>query len=492
MNKLGREQGLIDAFKKLKTETQAAEKAMADAKTKAAELGKELKDTESPTKKQQAAFEKARKAARDAAEAYQTNAVGLQQLRGKMQEAGISTSALAAHQIRLRKEQEQAAAKSNELARSIKATGDAAKKPFPDPTPKLKEGLSQSRKLADDLRSEMARLLTAAALGKFVKDSTQAVRTAEASFRGLEAVANHTGVGIGRAFQEAQKLAADGLLTVSDASKSLQNLLSRGYNLDQAVETINRLKDAAAFNRTANLSMTEAVLSATEGLKNENSTLVDNAGVTKNVAKMWEEYAKQHGLAVNELTQAQKIQAEYNGILKETEAQAGNAQKALGGFEGQVATLNKSINELETGLGAALIPALTNLAEGGKYVVNEWIKPFLGGIEILAIKSAAVAESMDDFWSFMTAGSFKEGMQAFDRMNQNFAIADEMAAQVVERYEGGLIPAAQELGKAAKESGDKVQQRARPRLRRPPSRWLQRSPKRATRARKPGPTSRRR
>ena len=37
----------------------------------------------------------------------------------------------------------------------------------------------------------------------------------------------------------------------------------------------------------------------TEGLKNENSILVDNAGVTKNVAKMWEDYAKaigvQHG-----------------------------------------------------------------------------------------------------------------------------------------------------------------------------------------------------
>lgn len=33
-------------------------------------------------------------------------------------------------------------------------------------------------------------------------------------------------------------------------------------------------------------------MSATEGLKNENSILVDNAGVTKNVAKMREEYAK--------------------------------------------------------------------------------------------------------------------------------------------------------------------------------------------------------
>ena len=127
LNKLGREQGLIDAFKKLKTETQAAEKAMADAKTKASELGKELKDTESPTKKQQAAFEKARKAARDAAEAYQTNAVGLQQLRGKMQEAGVSTSGLAAHQLRLRKTQEGLVASGQSLTQSLQASSEAAK-----------------------------------------------------------------------------------------------------------------------------------------------------------------------------------------------------------------------------------------------------------------------------------------------------------------------------------------------------------------------------
>ncbi|MNP86589.1 hypothetical protein D3C76_1869210 [compost metagenome] len=36
---------------------------------------------------------------------------------------------------------------------------------------------------------------------------------------------------------------------------------------------INRLKDAAAFNRQANLGLSEAVLTATEGLKNENSVL---------------------------------------------------------------------------------------------------------------------------------------------------------------------------------------------------------------------------
>ena len=40
--------------------------------------------------------------------------------------------------------------------------------------------------------------------------------------------------------------------------------------------------------------------------------------VTSNVAKMWEDYAKSIGVTTASLTQAQKIEAEYQGILEET------------------------------------------------------------------------------------------------------------------------------------------------------------------------------
>ncbi len=55
--------------------------------------------------------------------------------------------------------------------------------------------------------------------------------------------------------------------------------------------------------------------------------LVDNAGVTKNVAKMWEEYAKAHQLKTDQLTLAQKREAEYQGVIKETAFQVGDATK---------------------------------------------------------------------------------------------------------------------------------------------------------------------
>ena len=305
---------------------------------------------------------------------------------------------------------------------------------------KMGEGAKQAQNTLNDLKAEVAGFLSLAAVGAGLRSAIVAVRQAEASFKGLESVANFTGVGIERAFDEATQLTKDNLLSLGEASQALQNLLSRGYSVDQAVQTINRLKDAAAFNRAAHLQMGEAVVTATEGLKQENSVLVDNAGVQKNVSVLWKEHADAIGKAVGELTQAEKIQAEVNGILRETEAQVGNAAKAAGGLEGNIAKLNKAQNELATAFGTALIPAITNVTAAGTRAVNEWIKPFLGGIEILSIKLAAFVKSSKDFFS----GNFAA-------IEENWRLADEMAQEVVERYESGIIPAAQQ----AKDNIDK-------------------------------------
>lgn len=315
----------------------------------------------------------------------------------------------------------------------------------------MEKSFRMSEGAAADLKQELAGLFTLGALGAFVKSSRDAVLQAEASFRGLEAVANYTGVGIGRAFQEAKRLSADGLISMADASKALQNLLSRGYNLEQAVQVLERLKDAAVYNRAAHLSMSEAVLTATEGLKQENSVLVDNAGVTKNVAKMWEEYAAQLGKSANDLTQAEKIQAEYNGILRETEAQVGNAQKALTGLQGEEAKLQKATTDLKVAVGTGLTPAMTALASTGATLMEKWVKPFLGGIEIMAIKLAALGNMVSTVanhqYKATTAwGRMKEQAQAWKQAyDDSFTLADEMALEVVAKYTGGLSPGALQL-----------------------------------------------
>lgn len=205
---------------------------------------------------------------------------------------------------------------------------------------------------------------TFAAITKAVEDGTAAYNEFTAAQKGLQSIASGKGIN-----QDALAKSLDGVtdafLDAGSAATAYKNLLSRGYSLDQATTTIERLKDAAAFGRAANLSLADAVVTATEGIRQENSILVDNAGVTKNVAKMWEDYAKARGLTTASLTQAQKVEAEYLGIIQETQLQVGDLAKAadtLAGAQAENAAVSK---ELATTYGDALAPSIQYVTETG-------------------------------------------------------------------------------------------------------------------------------
>lgn len=99
IDKLSRQQSLIDQFRKTKDQLQQTDKAMADAKQRAAELGRELSVTEQPTKKLAAEFERARQSARELSEQSQAQRLALQTLRTTLDDAGISSKNLAQQQI---------------------------------------------------------------------------------------------------------------------------------------------------------------------------------------------------------------------------------------------------------------------------------------------------------------------------------------------------------------------------------------------------------
>lgn len=175
---------------------------------------------------------------------------------------------------------------------------------------------------------------------------------------GLKSIAEGTGNSFSKLQQDIQAYTADGLVPAAQAATAFKNLLSRGYTSSQAVDVLNRLKDAASFGRQASLELGEAVASASEGLKNENSILVDNSGITKNVSVMWKEYAESIGKGVDSLTKQEKIQAEYNGIMNETKHQIGDAAKLAQEFSGAQSKNAKATKDMATAFGSALVPAL--------------------------------------------------------------------------------------------------------------------------------------
>jgi chromosome segregation ATPase len=307
----------------------------------------------------------------------------------------------------------------------------------------------------DGLARQLAGLVTTGKIIEFARDSVEAYGQAEAAFRGLEAQAKYSGVSIGRAMDEANKLAEDGLIDVASASKALQNLLSRGYSIEQAVDTLNWLKDAAAFNRQANLSLADAVKNATEGLKNENSTLVDNAGVTKNVAKMWEEYANRLGIAATELTQAQKIEAEYQGIMQETQAQVGNAAKALEGYQGQAAAAAKASQDAAIQMGQALAPAATEVSRAQVWLIENGLKPMILWAKRTGTEFALMATQVGTVWDAIKRMDFSD---LGKKLDANIALANEQMREYERQIKTNTLEIAKQAVEADK--GGEVQARA--------------------------------
>ena len=201
----------------------------------------------------------------------------------------------------------------------------------------------------------------------FGKTCISTATEVENAWVGLNSIINGQGKSFNNAKKFIQEYISDGLVPLKNAVIAYKNLSLRGYNEEQIQKVMNALKNSATYARQSQYSLGDAISTATEGLKNENSIVVDNAGVTKNVAKMWEDYAKSIGVSYTSLTKEQKIQAEVNAILEETKFQMGDAEKYANTYSGKVAKLSASFTNLKVKIGnilkviaGAFIPVINN------------------------------------------------------------------------------------------------------------------------------------
>lgn len=267
---------------------------------------------------------------------------------------------------------------------------------------------------------------SAAAVVSFGKKCVEVASKTQSAWMGLSSILNGQKKSFGEANRFIQDYISDGLVPLNNAVTAYKNLAARGYNTEQIEKTMTALKDAAAFGRQASYSYGDAISTATEGLKNENSILVDNAGVTKNVAKMWEDYAKSIGTTTNALTQQQKIEAEVNGIMEETKWQTGDAAKYATTFAGRVAKLFATFTSLKTEIGNVIIPILNLFIPAIQTALDALLK-FLG---LLKTAMASIGLEMPDVTSLggVTAGA-TEAAEAID----NTGTAAEKAAKKVKK-----------------------------------------------------------
>ncbi len=266
----------------------------------------------------------------------------------------------------------------------------------------------------------------------FTKTCINSASKMQSAFTGLNSIVQGTGNSFSQAQSFIEKYTADGLVSIEETATAYKNLLSRGYDASQIEDVLSRLKDSASFGRQASYDLGEAVVTATEGLKNENSILVDNAGVTKNVAKMWEEYAKSINKSSSNLTQAEKIQAEYNGIMEETKFQVGDAEAYTKTFSGQVQQLKFNFNQMTVAIGKVVTPIaqlfipIINSAINAITRLFEKLQVIMG---TFGLKMPNVIQKTNDAISGVGASSkstAKDAVESAKKINKAFSNLDEI------------------------------------------------------------------
>ena len=244
--------------------------------------------------------------------------------------------------------------------------------------------------------------------------------------------------GTTEAFKNAQSFindyVKDGLVPLNNAVASYKNLALRGYNSDQIEKTMIALKNSSTFARQSTYSLGEAVQTATEGLKNENSVVVDNAGVTKNVAKMWEDYAKSIGKTTSALTQQEKIEAEVNGILEETKFQSNDAKIYSDTYSGSIARLSTAFTNMKNAIGEVVQPIVKMVTPALEKLLNLITGLFKGitglfslfgftsDLDKVTSSVTGTGESVDNLNSGLEetakdSKKAKQGLASFDEIN---------------------------------------------------------------------------
>jgi hypothetical protein len=178
------------------------------------------------------------------------------------------------------------------------------------------------------------------------------------SLIGLSELSGSMGKNIGETNKIALEFANTGLISISGAASTLKNLLATGLSLEKATKLMYAMADAAAFNRQGTLSLEEAVVSGSQGFKNFLPQLIDNMGVTKNLIPMQEEYARSIGTTAKKLTEAQKVEADYLGIMKEAGKFENNRFKLMETFSGKINKITASFKMMAAMIGDAMTPAL--------------------------------------------------------------------------------------------------------------------------------------
>ena len=288
---------------------------------------------------------------------------------------------------------------TNSYLKDIGATFNKGSKQAKDYGASVTKGLDGARKSIQQHKEAIQSMAigSAAALATMVMQIRRSIKETidmQNSLAGLSSAAKAFHHDVGAVNQAAKDLSADGLMTLADAATGLKNLMMSGFGLQESINLMERFKDIAAFNRQGSLGFGQAIRGATEGIKNQNSILVDNIGLTKNLSMILKEAGYSETDLMRVTTDAGVRQALYNGLMKEASYFTGDAAKMTKLLSGQMAQTSVNVQKLYRALESTIDKPLTEFLETVNEILakmTEWIsrnKDLVGSLTLITTGTA--------------------------------------------------------------------------------------------------------
>ncbi|WP_102346820.1 hypothetical protein [Bacillus sp. Marseille-P3661] len=238
-----------------------------------------------------------------------------------------------------------------------------------------------------------------------MKATVQEASNMERSLQGLVQVSNALGQSVDQTTALAKKFVDEGLMTMTDAANAVKGSLQMGLDLKQTEQLLRALGDSAAYGRAQHLSLSAAIEQGVQALRLQSSELLDNVGISKNIGAMVLEYSRSVGKSSEALSEAEKNQAIFNAVLKETEIYSGAAQKSLEGYDGALGKFNNALAQSRAEIGEAFLPILTETLEKITPIIIDLAK-WAGENERLVLTIGGVAVGLTGLISVITTATF--------------------------------------------------------------------------------------
>ena len=301
------------------------------------------------------------------------------------------------------KADDKASAKIKKVETSVSSLGRKASKSM-KPAAKSMEDMQVTLNRMGNRFRFMTIAFGALAIGAItlVKGFIEKTREMEAATLRVGVFAVSSGQDMDKAQEAALNLARTGLVSVTEASNALSNLLATGLNIDTATVLLKRMLDTAVLSKE---SLTDtfgrALEKSTLGIRILQERQVDAIGINFRADQVWRAYGKTIGKTTAEMSTQEKQMAIVNFLLKETERFAGGADLAMNTFGGAMSRLATTVEIMQAKIGATLIPligtlanvissasrAITTLAENHAILVSIMIS----GVTVMVTLIAALA-----------------------------------------------------------------------------------------------------